>query len=317
MLRTLLSNEEKHLIDRYRKAYCEEEGSNSFADCDYILREWANKKQRLYKLLGNQLIYSQEVCIKAPIDLLKKEMERLTDYDSFTRWYYDFVWEIAKGDYDLRESLRRIVSDSFLAKNCVDQDTVKVTLVNGKTISAPQGSKPMKFLAKIAEAYNKMEEFEQFRLEHSRVLNTKELKGTLCLSIHPLDFMTMSDNASGWSSCMSWEESGCYRRGTVEMMNSTNVLVAYLASKDNMSIPGGTWNNKKWRELFIVDDILTGVKGYPYQSDELVDMVLQIITDLAAKNINTEYEDETVKYIPFDEFLFKEQKHETIIRTQE
>ena len=53
---------------------------------------------------------------------------------------------------------------------------------------------------------------------------------------------------------MSWFEKGEYRQGTVEMMNSECVVVAYLESTTNMTIRDGEWNSKRWRELFVVDE---------------------------------------------------------------
>ena len=76
----------------------------------------------------------------------------------------------------------------------------------------------MRVLSKIATAYN-LPGFEDFRIAQSLVTNQANLKGYITLSIHPLDYMTMSDNNCGWDSCMSWQEEGCYRQGTVEMMN--------------------------------------------------------------------------------------------------
>ena len=124
--------------------------------------------------------------------------------------------------------------------------------------------------------------YELFRQAHSQVLNQKQIKGNLCLSIHPLDFITMSDNNCGWTSCMSWmDEPGDYRLGTIEMMNSPCVIVAYVESKESMWTPGGDWNSKRWRQLYIVTkEVILGNRQYPYYSDELQGMAIQWIRDL-------------------------------------
>jgi hypothetical protein len=144
----------------------------------------------------------------------------------------------------------------------------------------------MKFLAKMAEAYC-IEGFEEFRIAHSRVLNQKRFQGTLCVSIHPLDYMTMSDNDCNWDSCMSWQKPGEYRMGTVETMNSKNIIVAYLKSNDDMKISAEhTWNNKRWRELFIVQpELVTGIKGYPYCDKMLEDEVFTMLLELQQENM--------------------------------
>ena len=124
--------------------------------------------------------------------------------------------------------------------------------------------------------------YELFRQAHSQVLNQKQIKGNLCLSIHPLDFITMSDNNCGWTSCMSWmEEAGDYRLGTIEMMNSPCVIVAYVESKETMWTPGGEWNSKRWRQLYIVTrEVILGNRQYPYYSDELQGVAIRWIRDL-------------------------------------
>ena len=124
--------------------------------------------------------------------------------------------------------------------------------------------------------------YELFRQAHSQVLNQKQIKGNLCLSIHPLDFITMSDNNCGWTSCMSWmEEAGDYRLGTIEMMNSPCVIVAYVESKETMWTPGGEWNSKRWRQLYIVTrEVILGNRQYPYISDELQGVAIKWIREL-------------------------------------
>ena len=126
------------------------------------------------------------------------------------------------------------------------------------------------------------DEFEEFRICQSMCTNTTALEGKLCLSIHPLDYMTMSDNACDWSSCMSWQEDGCYRMGTVEMMNSPCVIVAYLESSHPMYFDRETsWNNKKWRSLYIVTpDIVANVKSYPYYDTSIDKIVTNWLYEL-------------------------------------
>ena len=133
-----------------------------------------------------------------------------------------------------------------------------------------------------SDSIQKTTAFEIFRQAHSQILNQKLLKGNLCLSIHPLDFVTMSDNNCGWSSCMSWWEEGDYRLGTVEMMNSKYVVIAYLEAEDSMHLVDGyRWNNKRWRQLFIInEDMIIGNRQYPYDNEDLETICLNKLKDL-------------------------------------
>lgn len=125
---------------------------------------------------------------------------------------------------------------------------------------------------------------EEFRIIHSQCLNTKISHGTLCLSIHPFDYITMSDNGYNWHSCMQWtDHAGEYRTGTIEMMNSPCIVVAYLKGSEPWYPTGEdwTWSNKKWRQLFIVHrNVIAGIKGYPYNSDFLTKAVLNKLAAL-------------------------------------
>lgn len=137
----------------------------------------------------------------------------------------------------------------------------------------------MRLARKLAAAFD-ISGFEDFCNKHSQCLNQKSLKGDLCLSIHPLDYMTMSDNASNWETCMSWENDGEYKQGTIEMMNSPCVVVGYLKSKCpfcfNGSSEEGVWVDKRWRCLFIVDrNFILSVKNYPYQNNHLTQEVIR------------------------------------------
>jgi hypothetical protein len=122
------------------------------------------------------------------------------------------------------------------------------------------------------------------------VLNQKKIKGTLCLSIHPMDYVTMSDNDHGWSSCMGWiDDPGDYRLGTIEMMNSPYVVVAYLKSDNDELYLNDEfrWNSKRWRQLLVISpDLILGNKQYPYNNDELQGTAMKWLRELALATHN-------------------------------
>ena len=156
----------------------------------------------------------------------------------------------------------------------------------------------MRALGKVAKEFD-LPGFEEFRIAHSQILNQKTINGTLYLSIHPLDFMTMSDNNCDWDSCMSWVD-GEYKQGTVEMMNSDCVVVAYITNEheDFWFSNKYSWNNKRWRELFIVDrGLITGIKGYPYENEDIEKIVCEWLKELAETNLGWNYNDEYIHYV--------------------
>lgn len=122
---------------------------------------------------------------------------------------------------------------------------------------------------------------------------------------------------------MSWQEDGCYKQGTVEMMNSPMVIVAYITSSEDMSMPGRnpetglfdyTWNSKKWRELFIVNPHMIGnIKAYPYRNNALTKEVLIWLKELAEKVNLGVYTKDIINYDTYERFTIPEFNLNTII----
>lgn len=320
-----LSTEDKNKIDFYLKNYVSDiDGNNpdrgDFSQLSYILRVWDSDKANLFNLFGKELILSRNYeYTRSENEIVaslrenqktqnffntlfstysrSKKIRRISFIDEEEyrcyRNYYDSMSSI--GTYGKSGHIKHYMSEHFngsyesLGANRCERDYTFLT-EDDKLIEFPQGSKYMRMLGKVSDMLGLKEEFEEFRLYHSLELNTKKLVGKLCISIHPLDFMTLSDNDSGWSSCMSWQENGCYRMGTVEMMNSPCVVVAYLCANEDMHFWNGfTWNNKKWRNLFVIDpDVITEVKPYPYRRDEITDTVLHWLNELTGKKYSDE-----------------------------
>ena len=292
-----------------------------------LAKPWAEEKQDLYKLLGNSLMVTKEFSYEKDIGTLKDEIIDMMSYhSSFGRverkgWEFADKLMIAIGDaYPLlpkyfinddyfeaeykteedkeiaakhirvRNGIEALISCTSLAKNVYEGEEFSFTLKNGKEYKVRKGCKPMRALAKLADTYNLLDSFEDFRICHSLIHNQKKLKGYITLSIHPLDYWTMSDNDCDWESCMNWMECGSYRQGTIEMMNSPSVVVAYMHSETPMQIGNGEWSNKKWRQLFIVDkDVILGIKSYPYYNKELTNAVAKWIRELAEQNMGWSY----------------------------
>lgn len=300
---------ERDMIKCYIEDYAVSDNNKTTlkAGLNYILRHWMTNKAKLYRLLGENFIISKDVEFEVGYDELYTRIAdscfsnntddemTLNSYKFYETWFDKFVWgtegAMTKEIYGLRDQLASMLSIGNLVKNVWEYDSFTLTNPQNpeKPFKVSTGCKLTKMIGKIAAAYE-IPYYEDFRIKHSQALNQKKLKGQLKLSIHPLDFMTMSDNESGWSSCMSWYENGCYRQGTVEMMNSPMVVVAYLESEtDKMSLRTTSgnyrdWNSKKWRELFVInDDIITEVKSYPYRNEELTKAALNWLKELSIK----------------------------------
>ena len=279
---------------------------DNFIGLDKWLQFWSYSKQRLFKLLGNQLIYRTDISYEKDNDTLEDEISGLLLTHRFRDSYHCFFLDVIRNYYkqgiideDTKHGFSRLTDCSVLINDAV-QYPIKMRKPNcKKELQIPKGMKPMRAFSKIIsyfkDDYN-FTDFEDFRIKHSMILNDKYIKGKLCLSIHPQDFMTMSDNANDWSSCMSWRDDGCYHLGTVEMMNSNNVLCCYIESdrpfswEDNETGECVSWNSKKFRVLaYVTKDIIVNGKSYPYQNRSVVKIIIDEIRNLAKKNLGWTY----------------------------
>ena len=71
-----LNFDEIQMIDWYINTYGGDR-SEARASLSKILRVWNQNKQTLYKAFGNRFTVSKNICIKTPVDALRKEMEAL------------------------------------------------------------------------------------------------------------------------------------------------------------------------------------------------------------------------------------------------
>lgn len=309
MLYEKLTEKDYNLIESYLDAYDRNPNSEIFksrASLDTILSQWATaKSEYLYQLLENNFILEREIEYTDSPENLATKIEDSYHHRRGTPAMRDFYikyreWmDTLSLNYWSNEHavLHRLVWGRCLCRATVGEFVdikyflpITIDFGDGKKIKIEATSKPIRILSKLVKMFGFVsdEVFENFRLEHSRMLNTKKIKGTLCLSIHPLDYMTMSMNAENWTSCMNWREPGGYRGGTVEVMNSSMTIVAYLKSDSNvLNWYNGTWNSKKWRLLITItpDSIIT-IKSYPYHHEALAQTCVEWLRHLAGKNMH-------------------------------
>lgn len=299
----VLTEEDRTKIENYIHLYGTKE---NFIGIDEWLKYWSVTKIKMYKMLGNQLIYRVPFEYNKSSDELNSQIARLVDRSNFPsilkNWVninigsvfplevYNYIYHCC--------SRYTLIDDEVL-------DSLKFKLEGTKkTLQLQKGAKPLRALNRfltyckdIEGAKEVIESFEEFRIAHSMILNDKVVKGNMVISIHPLDFMTMSDNNSHWQSCMSWKDNGCYHVGTIEMMNSNNVLCCYIENSDpyyfdpnELGNEEYRWANKKWRQLvYFTKDIIVSGKAYPYANDNISKALIETIRDLARKNLHWTY----------------------------
>lgn len=302
-----LSEKDNKIIENYINLYGVEEG---YIGNEEYLKYWNDCNKKLFHLLGGKLIHKVDFTYNKPESVLLSEMYKLMSESEFKKVIADIKLnnpDSSDFEHVYDTIFYSLMTTQGLVNNIYDSkcEIILNWNPNKKNVKISKGIKLMKAILKVLQ-YAELDKepeivksFEKFRIAHSLILNDKIIKGKLCLSIHPMDFMTMSDNDSDWSSCMSWVRDGCYHVGTVEMMNSNNVICAYLESSKPYIFADEcegeeefySWNNKKWRQLFYATkEIIVSGKPYPYAADEITKYAISVLRDLAKENWGREYE---------------------------
>lgn len=294
-------------FDAYRRENTNTNHHNHYCDVDWLLRFWREAKaEYLTKLFGDKLILERSFEYARDTGDIQRDMEEMvSEQHMFLRHFSDkfckavnFYDETMYNDDNKYRAVRSILGfANHLVDNIIQLPfgmSHYTFYIEGKSFTVQNGQKITRAIGHICKMIGLEDEWEKFRIAHSLVLNQKKIKGTMCLSIHPLDYATASDNDNGWSSCMSWREEGCYRMGTVEMMNSPMVICAYVKSdKAEMCIDNRPWNSKKWRTWAIVTkDAICTNRQYPYHSDSLAIEVIKWIKELCNDKLGWTYEEE-------------------------
>ena len=290
---------------------------------EYRLRFWERaKNEYLANMFGDNLILEREVEFETPVEDLVAKFR--CDYHGNSNYFWSDLYALFWDNHNMYEFCydrhyhNNWSGSTYSYLSCVDTlmrnkwelpETI-LPMPEGKKYKICPGTKITRVLGHLAKAYG-LRDWEKVREAHSKAVTAKYTKGTLCLSIHPFDYITMSDNCETWDSCMNWINGGGYRAGTVEMMNSPCVVVAYLKHPTHRL--DDCWNSKTWRELFIVHpDIIANIKPYPYPNAPLEKQILNWIKELMETNTNMSYKDELV-YLDGDESEYLD-KHKIRVR---
>ena len=233
---------------------------------DYLFNKWEKNKEKFIKRF-NGLIYEYPEPVEFTLDVNQKKVRAM-----------DFAATVS--DTFNNPTLAEFIDDNL--------DSFFENKVSTKLYpNIPEGMKLLKAF-KYFE-YNK-KALRRIQDMASQIIQEDKIKGTLCFSVHPLDFLSSSENTYHWRSCHSLD--GEYRAGNLSYMMDESTFMVYIKGADDQFLPafGSTvWNSKKWRMLLHTNDndtVLFAGRQYPFSSRSGIDLVLNIYNDLLRKEIN-------------------------------
>lgn len=207
----------------------------------------------------------------------------------------DFILELGEMTFEFDEEHKEAALDSFFdvlymykdlyefveyCKESFYDNIVNKTYITKTGLEIKKGSK----IIRAFKHFIKDEELlRNLQDRASRLIQENSVTGTLCLSVNPLDFLSVSENAANWRSCHALD--GEFRSGGLSYMLDKSTIIAYLRTDEKVKLPhfpeSVPWNNKLWRCMihFSSDfNMMMAGRQYPYS---LGTSVLEAITHSA------------------------------------
>lgn len=244
------------------------------SDEEYLSLAQQDKQElrRLFPMEKQTLPFAADLPQSAKIDDFSRTQEaniiklRRAVFDAAARELTDQSFNI------FCKNLPSVVCASSIYYNCIP--IVQTLIFKDNTTFKLDGRvKFFKFLSKFPLSPAALSLAEEIRLAQSRVSPNRRIEGTLTISISPVDYLTLSDDTSGWTSCLRTlphsGKRGDYCAGTLEMLSSPYAFVAYIAAPDG---------RKYWRQLFLYTPYaIIALRPYPYEFPQATEQVFQIV----------------------------------------
>lgn len=228
-------------------------------ETDKLFADWLEAKRDFIEAFGGQLIYEWPEKVSFELGSREKSL-RLDDFIGVLENRYE--------NYDLAEFVRAN-KEGFFSNQVVEPYTTS----KGDTI--PKGMKLLRAFKFFESDANALEAEQNAA---SMIIQEDKIEGTLCLSVHPLDFLSTSENTHNWRSCHALD--GEYRSGNLSHMIDHSTFICYLKSSKNEKLPNFPpdvpWNSKKWRVLFYMSDrwdMIFAGRQYPFCTETGLDFV--------------------------------------------
>lgn len=251
-----------------------------FVNTDSLFEEWLEAKRDFIEAFGGKLIV--ELPGKVTFELSQEEkIKRVKDFLTAVDCNYD--------NPDLARFID--IQKSGFYENKVVEDFE----YNGEKI--PKGMKVIKAFKFFEKNPKKLENLQNAA---SMLIQEDKITGVLCLSVHPLDYISASENCHSWHSCHALD--GDYRVGNLSYMVDKHTIMCYLrADNCDYILPDFPtevpWNSKKWRIWIHLSDnwdIIFAGRQYPFTSNVGLNLAKK---ELIEPTLNIRFTDFTNQYL--------------------
>lgn len=236
------------------------QGFSCDINADNIIQDWFTAKKDFIDRFKGSLIYQHPELITFHLDE-KSKKQRVYEFANKVLDCYNNT-ALSGFLYDLN------IDDFYNNKT-------SKTYTVGNEYLIPKNFKVIKAFKFFIKNKNLLTELQN---KASQIIQEDSVKGYLCLSVHPLDYLSASDNVHNWRSCHALD--GEYRVGNLNYMMDSSTIICYLRSEKDEKLPffpkDIPWNSKKWRVwLYFSEsrDMMFAGRQYPFSSDRGINYV--------------------------------------------
>lgn len=237
---------------------------------DSLFEQWYKAKKPFIDNFGG-LIY--EFPEEVEFTLSENEQQALIEkFITVSGCYYGIKEEII--------NFLEATKDNFF-NNLVKEN---YTTIDGNIIK--KGTKIIKAFKYFAEDKKALREIQD---EASKLLQMNKIKGKFCISVHPLDYLSISENNCNWRSCHSLN--GEYKAGNLQYMIDDHTVICYIKTPKDEKIKNFPkdvpWNSKIWRVLLLIskdNSMMFAGKQYPFSLDAAMKFIINSAMPIITPN---------------------------------
>ena len=279
----------KHIQSQFNEVISHSQGF--YPDTDELFARWYEAKRDFIEAFGGDLIW--ECPDKVTFELSQADKNVRLD---------EFISKISNTFEN--DALAMFLEDNragFFKNEVVEGGTVRMS--DGDIVDVPVGMK-------LIKAFKYFESdpltLKDLQTHASMIIQEDKVSGTLCISVHPLDFLSSSENTYNWRSCHSLD--GEYRAGNFSYMMDSSTVICYLKGAEDAKLPNFPdsvrWNSKKWRMLLFFSthwDVMFAGRQYPFFSRTALDIIMMQLKQKVAGGYWSEWHNDTLNSFNYAE----------------
>lgn len=270
----MLQSKIERVLDEYNKNYSSYEIRN-------LISRWERAKSPLLAMLRKHPNWDENA-LGIVIEITEeRELNRGELYDCTN------ALQTHARENDINTNFKEFHAINYL-KYYANQFTTKENVEHldfNYNIKINEGQKTSRVVNKLYTqmGVNKLPEYNRLYAKIADAFNPLKVKRTSVLSVHPCDYLLMS-NGNSWDSCHNIR-SGCYMAGTLSYMGDETSMIFYTLEKEDDN--GNEYYDipKRTREVFCYNEgIILQSRLYPQAYNETMgtnhrSIVQKIIAD--------------------------------------